>query len=92
MKTDMQQAAENARRQLGELSELSAKSDAAERKILEAAEKRQEWVSGQIAELRPRALLENEASDRYQALVEERAKLDIVIAQAKRHLAPRGRS
>lgn len=86
----MKQQIDNTRRQLGELSALSAKTDAAERKILDAAQKRREWVVGQIAELRPRALLESEAGEQYQSLVEERAKLDIVIAQAQRQLSHAG--
>lgn len=71
---------------LTRLATLSAKTDAAERRILESAEHRREAVQKQIAQLRPRALLDDAAGERYQDLILERGRLDIVIANARARL------
>ena len=83
----MDKHADNVRRQLSELSDLAAKTEAAERKILEAAEAQLEQVNSRIQELRPSALLDSGSSDEYQKLVADRARLNVVIAQARKHLA-----
>ena len=82
----MKQHIENVRRQIGELSSLAAKTDEAERKILEAAEKRLEWANGRMAELKASALTDGEAGKEYQELAHERQRLDMVIAQARKNL------
>jgi len=73
-------------RRLTRLAELGAKTDAAERRILDAAEHRREVVHGEIAKLRPRALIDDATGERYQDLVLERGRLDIVIANARARL------
>ncbi len=78
---------DNVRRQLGELASLADKTDAAERKILEAAEKRLAWAGDRMAELKPRAILDGEAGREYQELSLERQRLQTVIAQARKNLA-----
>lgn len=82
----MKQNIENVRRQIGELSGLAEKTDAAERKILEAAEKRLETVESRLGELRTRALVDTEAGKEYQGLALERGRLNMVIAQARKNL------
>jgi hypothetical protein len=78
---------ENTRRQIGELAELSAKTEAAEQRILESAEKHLAKIQARIAELRPRAVLDQEAGEEYQKLTAEQNRLGVVIATAKKHLA-----
>ena len=62
-------------------------SVAAEKQILELAESRAEVVEREIERVRPLALADNQAGDRYMALVHERGRLANVIALAQRHLA-----
>lgn len=83
----MKQHIENVRRQIGELSSLAAKTDAAERKILEAAEKRLDWVQSRLADLRSKALVDAAAGKEYQELALERGRLNLVIAQAQKNIA-----
>lgn len=79
---------EKARTQLGELGALAHKTDAAERKILAAAEERLATVQEQIEQARPGVEAAGDADqDRYLELVTERGKLHMVIAKAKRALA-----
>lgn len=78
---------ENTRRQLGELSALSKKTDDAERRILESAEKQLAVLQEKIATLRPAALLDPDKGREYQLLVSDRHRLQVVIAQAKRNLS-----
>ena len=74
--------------QLGDLAGLSAKTEAAERQILAAAEKRLATVQAAIE--RARAGVEaspDDAQQRYLDLVTERGQLHTVIAKAKQALA-----
>ena len=74
------------RSRLGDLAALSAKTEAAERRILEHAEKRLGVIAGRLEEIRPRALLDDALADEYQRLILERGKLNLVVAQARRVL------
>ncbi|NCC29923.1 MAG: hypothetical protein EOM22_17705 [Gammaproteobacteria bacterium] len=73
-------------KRLTRLAETSAKTDAAERRILDAAEHRRDAVQGLLAKLKPRALLDDASGERYQDLILERGRLDIVIANARARL------
>lgn len=78
----------NTRDHLGELATLSARTDAAERNILRAAERRMAEVSAMIE--RSRAGVEGapeNAQDRYIELVRERARLQLIIAKAQGFVA-----
>ena len=68
---------DNTRRQLGELGAMSAKTEAAERRILADAEKMLVEVSANIDATR------SKDPDEYIRLVEERGRLQQIIAQAK---------
>lgn len=72
---------------LGDLAALSAKTEAAERRILERAEARLGEIAGRLNEIRPQALLDDAVSDEYQRLILERGRLNIVVAQSRRVLA-----
>jgi len=75
------------RTHLGRLHGLAAKTEAAERRILERAEARIEEVNGLIDRARPGAeVAPDAAQDRYLALVEERGQLNTVIAKARQVL------
>lgn len=79
---------ERTRTHLGELAGLSAKTEAAERRILEGAEKRLAEVQSAIERARPG--LEgapDAAQQRYLDLVAERGQLNTVIARARKALA-----
>ena len=71
---------------LGDLAALSAKTEAAERRILAQAERRLDVIAGRLDEIRPRALLDEALADEYQRLILERGKLNLVVAQARRVL------
>lgn len=71
---------------LGDLAALSAKTEAAERRILAQAERRLGVIAGRLDEIRPRALLDEAMADEYQRLILERGKLNLVAAQARRVL------
>lgn len=73
----------HAEQLLGSLGRLSAKTNAAEQKILDAAVARRDEVNARLEAIRPDAILH--AGEEYQALVLERGRLDIVIAQAQKH-------
>lgn len=73
--------------QLGDLAGMSAKTEAAERKILDAAEKRLATVQAAIE--RAAAGVEaatDDAQQRYLDLIAERGQLHTVIAKAKQAL------
>lgn len=73
-----------ARTRLGELGALAARTEAAERRILELAEQRLEDVQAAITRARPGIeIAPPAAQDRYLSLVSERAQLSAVIARAK---------
>lgn len=75
-----------ARARLADLGGLSAHTADTERRILEAAEHRLEAVQADLDKLRPRVNLDDDAADRYSALVLERGQLSTVIAQSREAL------
>ena len=75
-----------ARARLGALHGHAAKIDAAEKRILESAMARIDQITAHLDKLRPRVLLDKAAADKYTELVEERGKLNIVVAQARQNL------
>lgn len=77
------QRADGARRRLVHLAGLSAKTEAAERGILAAAEDRHAAVLSDIASLAPRALLDPDAAERHRKAVEERGHLELIIARSR---------
>ena len=78
---------ERAQQSLGELGALSAKTEAAERRILERAEQRREEVQAAIDRARTGVECAPDSSqDRYLALIEERGRLDTVISRAREAL------
>ena len=80
----MKRHTEKTTRHLGELHALGAKTEAAERKILDAAEKRHAAVLQELDKLRPGVEGADESTqDRYLELVQERGQLDVVIGKAR---------
>lgn len=76
-----------ARAGLGRLMALSTKTEAAERRILESAQKRHDFVVAELRKLRPGiAGASDSTQDRYTDLVAERGQLDVVIAKARKAL------
>lgn len=80
----MKQHIENTRRQLGELGVMAAQNEAMDRKILERAESLLQDVQSRIGQSQGKAITE---SDEYMELIEERGRLQQVIAHAKGVLA-----
>jgi vacuolar-type H+-ATPase subunit H len=75
---------DKARAHLGDLHDLAAKTERAERNILAAAEKRHAEVCAAIERARPGVEAAGEsAQQRYIDLVAERGKLEVVIAKAR---------
>lgn len=70
-------------RMLSNLAGLSARTDAAEQRILDAAVRRLDEVQARIEVLRPDAALGS--GDEYQRLILERGRLGLVIEQAKKN-------
>lgn len=84
----IQNQIDDTRRHLGELAAMSAQTQAAERRILELAEKRMQAVDQDIKAIRPKALSgDNQAIMKYQDAIMERGKLSLVIAQARAMLS-----
>lgn len=80
----MKRHMERARKGLGELGALAAKTEAAERRILEQAERRHAEVVAQIERARPGIEAATDAAQqRYTDLVAERGRVEIVIAKAR---------
>ena len=80
----MKRHIEKTRAHLGELHALGEKTEAAERKILAAAEKRHAAVLRELDDLRSGIEgMADDVQDRYLALVAERGQLDVVIAKAR---------
>ena len=59
---------------------------ASERRILKAAQNRLTHVQTERTALSPKALLDDQAGDRYLALIQERGQLQQTIALAEHHL------
>lgn len=76
-----------AKQRLAHLGGLSERTEAAERKILDAAEDRLTTIDADLAKLRPRVNLDDAAGDQYQALTLERGQCVLVIERAKQVLA-----
>lgn len=76
----------DAAKLLGGLHGLSARTDAAERKILDAALARDAAVRQRMEELRPQVLTTAGASREYQTLALELRRLAIVIETAHKHI------
>ena len=78
---------DKARAHLGDLGALATKTEAAERRILAAAQKRLAAVQTQIERARPGIEAgPDSAQDRYLDLVTERGQLELVIARAREAL------
>jgi len=75
---------------LSALGKLSARTDAAERSILEAAKSRLASAHSEREKMRPRALLDPVADEHYQALTTEIGHLQQVIGRAQRNLVDSG--
>lgn len=71
---------------IGKLHALSLKTDAAERRILDAAMARDVVARDKMEALRPQALLDGKAAADYQALALERRRLAMVIAMSRQQL------
>ena len=79
---------DKTRAQLGELGAMSDQTQRAERQILERAEALLAEAEKRIEELRPQVVAgDAEASRAYQDAIEERGRLNIVIAQAQKNLS-----
>lgn len=79
--------ADKARERLGELAGLAAKTEAAERRILQRAEERLAEVQAEIEKLRPGIEGAADADQqRYLDLVSERGQIHTVIAKARKSL------
>lgn len=80
----MKQHITNTRDNLGELAQLSARTDAAERNILRAAQSRLDEVQAMIQRATPGVeSAPARSQDRYLELVKERAQLRLIIARAQ---------
>lgn len=83
----MRRHIENARRDLGELHGLAARTEAAEHRILEQAVRRHGEVVAAIERARPGVEgAPDAAQQRYLDLVSERGQLEVVIARAREAL------
>ena len=79
---------DKTQKHLGELSGLASKTEAAERRILAAAQKRLADVQAEIQQLGPGIEGRPDADqDKYIELVAERGQLNTVIAKANAALA-----
>lgn len=84
----MKQHIENTRRQLGELGAMQAQTEAMERQILERAQKQLADIEGKLDGARADAMVgDDTAKQHYTDMVEERGRLQQVIAQANSVLA-----
>jgi hypothetical protein len=71
------------RSRLGKLAALGAKAKASEDAIQEAANKRLEAVDADLAKLRPRVMLDDEAARKFEELTLERGRLMRMIGEVK---------
>ena len=72
---------------LGDLSALSSRTRASERRIHDRALARDGEVSAKLEKLGLTAMFDDADAKEYQTLVMERAKLAQVIGMARKHLA-----
>jgi len=75
---------ENTRRQLGELGAMAQQTEAMERQILERAQHLLDDIEGKLPAAQAKSTSEPDA---YMEMVEERGRLQQVIAQARAALA-----
>ncbi len=86
----MKQHIDNTRRQLGELATMQAQTEAMERKILARAQQQLTQIEGSIDSARADAMAgDDDTKQRYTDMVEERGRLQQVIARANEVLGPR---
>lgn len=71
---------------LGDLSALSSRTRASERRIHDRAVARDGEVATRLDKLSPTAMFDDSAAKEHQTLVMERAKLAQVIGLARKHL------
>lgn len=80
----MQPHIDNTRRQLGELGAMAKQTSDMERRILDIAERRLSEIERQISDARGAAMAGDDAAkDKYTDMIEERGRLNQVIARAK---------
>lgn len=80
--------AESSAKLSGSLHAMGTKTDAAEKRILDAAMKRDAAARARMDELRPVVLTQAGAAREYQALALELRRLALVIEMARRHVKP----
>lgn len=78
---------EDTRRQLGELGAMAHQTEAMERKILARAEALLADIESKINSVRSAPIAEDDAKQHYLDMVEDRSRLQQVIAQARQVLA-----
>ena len=83
----MSQHIEDTRRQLGELAAMASQTDAMERKILARAEALLADIESKINSVRSAPIADDDAKRHYLDMVEDRSRLQQVIAQARQLLA-----
>lgn len=74
---------EAAKRRLAHLGGLAARTHEAEQSILAAAEERERAIDAELAKLRPRALLDDDAARRVEELTAERGHLHTIAAKSR---------
>lgn len=79
---------DNTRRQLGELGSMAQQTEQMERHIMSIATERLTEIEGKMEAARVAAMSgDDEEKDYYTDMVEERGRLQQVIARAKQNLA-----
>ena len=79
--------AEDSAKLSGSLHAMGAKTDAAEKRILDAALKRDDAARSRMDELRPVVLTQAGAAREYQVLALELRRLALVIEMARKNTA-----
>lgn len=80
----MQAHVETTRRQLGELGAMAKQCEDMERRILSLAERRLSEICAQIPDARAAAMAGGDKEkDRYADLIDERGRLNLVIARSR---------
>jgi hypothetical protein len=74
------------RKRISNLEGIALRTRAVEKKILEGAEQRLEVINKELAGLQPRVMTSDDFVRRYQELVLERGRVQMVIAQAEKIL------
>jgi hypothetical protein len=83
----MKRHMERVRTSLTDLAGLASKTEAAERNILKAAEKRLKAVLAELERAQPGVeAAPDRTQDRYLALVRERGQLELVVSKARQTL------